>query len=45
MRGVRVFAQVQTVAQTTRGAQAGVNVIVTQGTKAGGPTGAPAGGD
>jgi nitronate monooxygenase len=38
-RGVRVFAQVQTVAQATRAAQAGVDVIVAQGTEAGGHTG------
>lgn len=38
-RGVRVFAQVQTVAQATRAAHAGVDVIVAQGTEAGGHTG------
>lgn len=38
-RGVRVFAQVQTVAQATRAAQAGVDVIIAQGTEAGGHTG------
>ena len=38
-RGVRVFAQVQTVAQATRAARAGVDVIVAQGTEAGGHTG------
>jgi nitronate monooxygenase len=37
--GVRVFAQVQTVAQATRAARAGVDVIVAQGTEAGGHTG------
>ena len=38
-KGVRVFAQVQTVAQATRAAQAGVDVIIAQGTEAGGHTG------
>jgi len=38
-RGVRVFAQVQTVAQATRAARAGVDVIVAQGTEAGGHPG------
>lgn len=38
-RGVRVFAQVQTVAQAIRAAEAGVDVIVAQGTEAGGHTG------
>ena len=38
-RGVRVFAQVQTVAQATRAARAGVDVIIAQGTEAGGHTG------
>jgi nitronate monooxygenase len=38
-RGVRLFAQVQTVAQATRAADAGVDVIVAQGTEAGGHTG------
>jgi nitronate monooxygenase len=38
-RGVLVFAQVQTVAQATRAAQAGVDVIIVQGTEAGGHTG------
>jgi nitronate monooxygenase len=38
-RGVRVFVQVQTVAQATRAADAGVDVIVAQGTEAGGHTG------
>ncbi len=37
--GVRVFAQVQTVAQATRAARAGVDVIIAQGTEAGGHTG------
>jgi len=38
-RGVRIFAQVQTVAQATRAAQAGVDVVIAQGTEAGGHTG------
>lgn len=38
-RGVRVFAQVQTVAQATRAARAGVDVVILQGTEAGGHTG------
>lgn len=38
-RGVRVFAQVQTVAQAQRAAKAGVDVILAQGTEAGGHTG------
>lgn len=38
-RGIRVFAQVQTVAQATRAARAGVDVIIAQGTEAGGHTG------
>ncbi|MGD9891937.1 MAG: NAD(P)H-dependent flavin oxidoreductase [Dehalococcoidia bacterium] len=38
-RSVRVFAQVQTVAQATRAARAGVDVIIAQGTEAGGHTG------
>lgn len=38
-RGVRVFAQVQTVAQARRAALAGVDVIIAQGTEAGGHTG------
>jgi nitronate monooxygenase len=37
--GVRVFAQVQTVAQAKRAARAGVDVIIAQGTEAGGHTG------
>ncbi len=37
--GVRVFAQVQTVAQATLAAQAGVDMIIAQGTEAGGHTG------
>ena len=37
--GVRVFAQVQTVAQAIRAARAGVDVIIAQGTEAGGHTG------
>ena len=37
--GVRVFAQVQTVAQATRAARAGTDVIIAQGTEAGGHTG------
>ena len=39
VRGVRIFAQVQTVAQATRAAQAGVDVVIAQGTEAGGHTG------
>jgi nitronate monooxygenase len=38
-RGVLVFAQVQSVAQAQRAAQAGVDVIIAQGTEAGGHTG------
>lgn len=38
-RGVRVFAQVQSLAQAQRAAQAGVDVILAQGTEAGGHTG------
>ena len=38
-RGVRVFAQVQTVAQAMQAAAAGVDLIVAQGTEAGGHTG------
>lgn len=38
-RGVRLFAQVQTVAQATRAAQAGVDLIIAQGGEAGGHTG------
>jgi len=38
-RGVRIFAQVQTVAQATRAAHAGVDVVIAQGTEAGGHTG------
>jgi nitronate monooxygenase len=38
-RGVRVFTQVQTVAQAIRAARAGVDVIIAQGTEAGGHTG------
>ncbi len=37
--GVKVFAQVQTVAQAQRAAYAGVDVIIAQGTEAGGHTG------
>lgn len=37
--GVRVFVQVQTVAQAKRAAQAGADVIIAQGTEAGGHTG------
>lgn len=38
-RGVRVFAQVQSVAQAQRAAKAGVAAIIAQGTEAGGHTG------
>lgn len=38
-RGVRLFVQVQTVAQAIRAAEAGVDVIIAQGTEAGGHTG------
>jgi nitronate monooxygenase len=38
-RGVRVFAQVQSVAQARRAAAAGVDAILAQGTEAGGHTG------
>jgi nitronate monooxygenase len=38
-RGVLVFAQVQSVAQAQRAARAGVDVILAQGTEAGGHTG------
>jgi nitronate monooxygenase len=38
-RGVLVFAQVQSVAQAQRAAHAGVDVIIAQGTEAGGHTG------
>ena len=37
--GVKVFAQVQTLAQAQRAAYAGVDVIIAQGTEAGGHTG------
>lgn len=37
--GVKVFAQVQTVAQAQRAARAGIDLIVAQGTEAGGHTG------
>jgi len=37
--GVRVFTQVQSVVQARRAAQAGVDVIIAQGTEAGGHTG------
>jgi nitronate monooxygenase len=37
--GVKVFAQVQTVAQAQRAADAGVDVLIAQGTEAGGHTG------
>lgn len=38
-RGIRVFAQVQSLAQAQRAAKAGVDAIITQGTEAGGHTG------
>ena len=38
-RGVRVFAQVQSLAQAQRAAKAGVDAIIAQGTEAGGHTG------
>lgn len=38
-RGIKCFAQVQTVAQATRAARAGVDLIIAQGTEAGGHTG------
>jgi nitronate monooxygenase len=38
-RGVRIFAQVQRVDQAIRAARAGVDVIIAQGTEAGGHTG------
>jgi nitronate monooxygenase len=38
-KGVQVFAQVQTVAQASLAAQAGVDIIIAQGTEAGGHTG------
>lgn len=38
-RGVRVLAQVQSVAQAQRAAKAGVDAIIAQGTEAGGHTG------
>jgi nitronate monooxygenase len=38
-RGVRIFAQVQSVAQAQRAARAGVDAIIAQGTEAGGHTG------
>ncbi len=38
-RGVRVFAQVQSLAQAQRAATAGVDAIIAQGTEAGGHTG------
>ncbi|MFZ4664541.1 MAG: NAD(P)H-dependent flavin oxidoreductase [Caldilineaceae bacterium] len=38
-RGVRIFAQVQSVAQAQRAANAGVDAIIAQGTEAGGHTG------
>ncbi|MEZ4731334.1 MAG: nitronate monooxygenase [Caldilineaceae bacterium] len=38
-RGVRIFAQVQSVAQAQRAAKAGVDAIIAQGTEAGGHTG------
>jgi nitronate monooxygenase len=38
-RGVLVFAQVQSVAQAQRAAEAGVDAIIAQGTEAGGHTG------
>jgi nitronate monooxygenase len=37
--GVKIFAQVQTVAQASRAASAGVDVLIAQGTEAGGHTG------
>ncbi|MEW6322137.1 MAG: nitronate monooxygenase [Acidobacteriota bacterium] len=39
-RGVKVFAQVQTVAQAVRAARAGVDLVIAQGTEGGGHTGA-----
>ncbi|KPV53580.1 2-nitropropane dioxygenase [Kouleothrix aurantiaca] len=38
-RGIRVFAQVQSLAQAQRAAKAGVDAIIAQGTEAGGHTG------
>ncbi len=38
-RGVLIFAQVQTVAEAQRAAEAGVDAIIAQGTEAGGHTG------
>jgi len=38
-QGVRVFAQVQSLAQAQRAAKAGVDAIIAQGTEAGGHTG------
>jgi nitronate monooxygenase len=38
-RAVRIFAQVQTLAQAQRAAKAGVDAIIAQGTEAGGHTG------
>jgi nitronate monooxygenase len=38
-RGVRVLAQVQSVAQAQRAAKAGVDAVIAQGTEAGGHTG------
>lgn len=39
VKGVRIFTQVQSVAHAARAAQAGVDVIIAQGTEAGGHTG------
>ncbi len=41
--GIKVLAQVQTVAQATTAARAGVDVIAAQGTEAGGHTGSSSG--
>ncbi len=38
-RGIRLFVQVQTVAQAARAARAGVDLIIAQGTEGGGHTG------
>ncbi len=38
-RGVKLFVQVQTVAQAIRAARAGADVVIAQGTEAGGHTG------
>lgn len=42
-KSVKIFAQVQTVAQAKVAARAGVDVIIAQGTEAGGHTGSSAG--